>query len=61
MAKANNKNPTCDIELKANNLFTLIWDNPAIVPINKDSKELINNKFFICCVACSARERASAA
>jgi hypothetical protein len=46
--KANNKNPTCEIELKASNLLTLICDSPAIVPINKDNKELINNRFFIC-------------
>ena len=45
---ANNKNPTCEIELKASNLFTFICDRPTIVPINSDSKELISNKFLIC-------------
>ena len=47
---ANNKNPTCEIELKASNLFTFICDKPTTVPMTKESNELINNKF--CCTAC---------
>ena len=44
--KASNINPTCDIVLKAYNLFSLDCVKPTIVPIIKDKIEL-NNKLIV--------------
>ena len=47
IVKANNKKPICYIVLYAKSLFILDWARPTTVPIIKENKELISNKFFI--------------
>jgi hypothetical protein len=46
MVNPNNKNPTCDIVLKAKSLFILDCVNPTTVPIISDKREL-NNKLIV--------------
>ena len=44
--KANSKNPTCEMVEKASNRFSLYCANPTTVPMTKESKDVVNNRFF---------------
>ena len=44
--KANSKNPTCEMVEKASNRFSLYCANPTTVPMTKENKDVVNNRFL---------------
>ena len=43
---ANSRKPTCEIVENASNRFNRYCAKPTIVPMTKDSKEVVNRRFF---------------